>query len=56
MNSSKAFTITLEMNMDEATWLKDLVANPICLPEGKTESDYDRLMRKHFFNALGTDL
>lgn len=50
MKSKKntSYTITLELNQQEAEWLKGLVQNPIY----STESLIDAGMRQKFFSAL----
>jgi len=45
-------TITINMNVQEAQWLKSLMQNPLRSINENSESTEQYIMRHKFFNAL----
>jgi hypothetical protein len=52
-NITTETTTTLKLTELEASWLKGLVQNPMCL-NPQDESDFEQNMRQSFWNALDT--
>jgi hypothetical protein len=48
----KKVTIILELDEEEATWLRQIMQNPINCDHPSQEEIYDGKMRKDFFEAL----
>jgi hypothetical protein len=51
--STTKTTITLKLTELEASYLKGLVQNPICI-NPQDEGDFERNMRQSFWNALNS--
>lgn len=57
MKTSKKTTVTLELDQNEAQWLKAVMQNPLsCDPNPDNELKTNREMREKFFNALDWDV
>jgi hypothetical protein len=51
MKSEQTISIKLELNSDEAEWLRNIMQNPLHGQHIDNEASYDRIMRAHFFRA-----
>lgn len=51
--STTKTTITLKLTELEASYLKGLVQNPICI-DPQDEGDFERNIRQSFWNALSS--
>ena len=44
--------VALELNLDEAQWLKEIVQNPVQLNDYGREDERDNAMRRLFWDSL----
>ena len=57
MKATKETKIILELDKTEASWLKDVMQNPLHDVDADEENDFDRKMRKRLFTTIfNTDL